>query len=232
MDTCGPEADDPFSAGPSEGQQWPNTVSQGLCHAPHVNSPCRHWIISHHPKKKGECRTIRYFERERDPIHMTCITGYLNTVCPGISTVCSFSHPLGGPGTVPHRLGGITLIDTFQPFFSIWQCNTSGCSILQHVIYSHIVAKWLTLLNNRGRVSWPSSSIPIPLHVWRAPWKAVVLQGPHLPALLHLAGVWPVLSNWTQKVMCIPSRPRQLGCPFFTFSSYLLLKDSKTQGME
>lgn len=33
-------------------------VSQCLWHSPHLISPCRHYIISHHYKKECKCRTI------------------------------------------------------------------------------------------------------------------------------------------------------------------------------
>ena len=57
-----------------EGRQQP--ASQGLHCSPHFISSHRHFIISHHHKKKGEYSTIRYFERQRDHIHITFITVY------------------------------------------------------------------------------------------------------------------------------------------------------------
>lgn len=52
--------------------KWPlhgNTMYQCLCHSPHFISSQRHYIISHHHKKKGEYSTVRY--SVRDIIHIT-----------------------------------------------------------------------------------------------------------------------------------------------------------------
>ena len=52
--------------------QYPNRSS-------HFISSCGLFIISHHPKKKGEYRKISYFERQKGPIHITFITVYCYT---------------------------------------------------------------------------------------------------------------------------------------------------------
>ncbi|GAB5574123.1 annexin A3 isoform X1 [Prionailurus iriomotensis] len=53
--TCGqlcPEADDAPSDEMSEGQREPSAKSQRLRHSPHFISSRRHFIISHHHKRK------------------------------------------------------------------------------------------------------------------------------------------------------------------------------------
>lgn len=40
------------------------TLPQCLCHSPHFISSCRHCVISHNHKKKGEYCTIRDFDKE------------------------------------------------------------------------------------------------------------------------------------------------------------------------
>lgn len=40
----------------------------------------KHIVILHYDKKKGECRTKRYFESVRDHIHTTVITIYCSVL--------------------------------------------------------------------------------------------------------------------------------------------------------
>lgn len=58
-----PEADDPPSDIQSEGQQQPKVMP---IHSPHFILPHRHFISSHHHKKKGEYSIVRYFGREKE----------------------------------------------------------------------------------------------------------------------------------------------------------------------
>ena len=73
-------------------QRQPNARSQCLRHSPHFISSRRHFIISHHHKKKGEYRTIRYSERQKGRIHIIFIIVYCQDC--SISFCCS-------PLTVP-----------------------------------------------------------------------------------------------------------------------------------
>lgn len=52
-------------------------------------------------------------------------------------------------------------------------------SILQNV-YFHTVPKWLTLFNICGSQLIVHLNSYAPFHIYSAPWKAAVLQGPHL----------------------------------------------------
>lgn len=47
----------------------PNAASRSLRRSPHFIPSRRHFIILHHPEKKGEYSTIRYFGRERPHSH-------------------------------------------------------------------------------------------------------------------------------------------------------------------
>lgn len=73
-------------------QQQPNAVSPCLRHSPLFLSSYRHFILLHHPKKKGEDSLIRYLEREREHIHITCIAVYCFN-CSILSLVIAV-HPL------------------------------------------------------------------------------------------------------------------------------------------
>lgn len=102
------EASDPSDSSP--GQQQPKCVT-----TPTLSFSLllitRHFIISPHPKEKGESSTVRHSERERPQSYNFYYSKYKlyhkhvcigkKPVYIGISTIHGFRQPLGGLGTYP-----------------------------------------------------------------------------------------------------------------------------------
>lgn len=156
-----------------------------LCHPSHVISLQRHLIISPRHRKKGEAQYKMFSEAGH--VRITFITVYVNTVYLGFSGICSFRDPLRGLGTCPPQIwgaGGCTVLFKFNHASVI-----SGYSILQNMLFiptRYPMAYFVKYL-------WQSQLIVhldpyFPFHIWSAPWKAAVLQGPHLRGPLASRG--------------------------------------------